>query len=428
MSGHETPTGQGSQEDHLDSKSLITRDMIKRCLEADKGKDATLKSFRVDNLTKLGDNYLGVLKSVSVQYHHHGEDFNVKYVAKVNPRRPKMTKITSELFMKEIGFYKEVGPALNQQLQNVNLPALRIPEVPFVLEEEEIIFMEDLREKGYRMFNRREELDEAHYLLVAKEMARLHAASVLLQKNSKTDLAALYPSLDDPFIKKDIEYQEFIDVFTGLVGTAGQVAKRIDGYEKVSQYLTDYLEPKCMSLWNEMVKGRESFVTINHGDFWNNNILFKYDDGDVPKDLVIVDLQMVQCGTPAYDLNYFLYPSLSETSRQRALGTFLTTYYNAFQEVLLAGEIEMPFSLKDLEKEYRDRNLLGYVTLFMFIPALVRKDGEAFNLDQLGKGSAQDAIKENENDVMQMLADDEVVKRFVDAFDGMIAGGIVELD
>ena len=48
--------------------------------------------------------------------------------------------------------------------------------------------------------------------------------------------------------------------------------------------------------------------TLCHGDFWSNNILFSYKDGqEDPDDLIIIDYQLINYGHPCYDLVYFLY-------------------------------------------------------------------------------------------------------------------------
>ncbi|KAK7078256.1 hypothetical protein SK128_027802 [Halocaridina rubra] len=46
--------------------------------------------------------------------------------------------------------------------------------------QREIIIMEDLRQHGFKMYDRRKGMDNAHTVLVMEELARLHAASLLL--------------------------------------------------------------------------------------------------------------------------------------------------------------------------------------------------------------------------------------------------------
>lgn len=45
----------------------------------------------------------------------------------------------------------------------------------------EIIFLEDLRNSGYKMLDHNRDLNKAYANLVMRELTRLHAASLLLQ-------------------------------------------------------------------------------------------------------------------------------------------------------------------------------------------------------------------------------------------------------
>ena len=64
--------------------------------------------------------------------------------------------------------------------------------------------------------------------------------------------------------------------------------------------------PKLNSYFQQKPK---DFFTLCHGDFWSNNILFHYKDGDDeerdPQDLILIDFQLINYGHPAYDLVSF---------------------------------------------------------------------------------------------------------------------------
>merc|ERR1712013_772071 len=46
--------------------------------------------------------------------------------------------------------------------------------------------------------------------------------------------------------------------------------------------------------------------TCCHGDFWSNNIMFKYDSDEKVTDTILVDFQLINYGHPAYDVLYML--------------------------------------------------------------------------------------------------------------------------
>ena len=59
-----------------------------------------------------------------------------------------------------------------------------------------------------------------------------------------------------------------------------------------------------------------------HGDFWFNNMLFRYaDDVETPVACSVIDLAIGFHGSPAIDLIYFLYMSTTPMLRKTHLGT-----------------------------------------------------------------------------------------------------------
>ena len=60
-----------------------------------------------------------------------------------------------------------------------------------------------------------------------------------------------------------------------------------------------------------------------HGDFWFNNMLFRYadDDEETPVSCSVIDLAIGFHGSPANDLIYFLYMSTTPMLRKTHLGT-----------------------------------------------------------------------------------------------------------
>ena len=55
--------------------------------------------------------------------------------------------------------------------------------------------------------------------------------------------------------------------------------------------------------------------TCCHGDFWSNNIMFKYDEDGKVNGTILVDFQLINYGHPAYDVLYLLYLSTDSQFR-----------------------------------------------------------------------------------------------------------------
>merc|ERR1712154_569756 len=71
-----------------------------------------------------------------------------------------------------------------------------------------------------------------------------------------------------------------------------------------------------------------------HGDFWSNNIMFKYDQDGKVTDTILVDFQLINYGHPAYDVLYMLYISTDLEFRNAHMTECLDTYWNTLSTYL----------------------------------------------------------------------------------------------
>ncbi|XP_076032190.1 uncharacterized protein LOC143019993 [Oratosquilla oratoria] len=411
------------------TREVITEKLVIACLRADKGEDAVFQSYKIKDFTKVGDNYISVVTSVQVQYTLGEKDHQVGYVVKLNPnwKFGEATDVLREFFSKEGGFYKEIKPVLDQELMDIGLPCLRMPHCHLFNPKEgaETLFLEDLRDRDFKMFDRRKGLDLDHSLLVVKELARLHAASVLLQKKSEVDLTEAYPYLKDGFMSQDTDYESFTNIFRGLIGASAQLAKACGGYDNVVAYLKEELEPNCMTIYRKMLNPCGPFVTIIHGDCWTNNFLFRYDEKGRPVELMLVDLQIVRKSSPTTDLNYLFYTSLNGSDRRKNLEKLLREYYAAFQEVITSGGLEMDFTFQELLEDYKTRNMLGFLKALIIMPTVLKKDGERFTLSKLDGENMKTVMKETEQLTVTLSNDPVIKERFLSVLDDMVVSGVV---
>nr|XP_053644583.1 uncharacterized protein LOC128697078 [Cherax quadricarinatus] len=294
-------------------RSLITESHVKQALKAQQGSSAQLLSWTVTDFTSKGDNYACIVTSVDVCYHKEGKDRKTSFVVKCNPCRALQifNEFATTVFQKEAGYYLELLPLLNAQLSLVGREPVRAPHCYFahITEQEEVIFLGDLRPEGFKMFDRMKGMDTAHAVLVLKELGKLHAASILYQKETSVVLEDKYT-----YIQKDFHSifggDDFKKMLTSQAENAAEIAERIGGYEKVADWLKDFA-PNSSDVFLEQIKKCPPFDVLCHGDCWNNNILFKYDETGVPVDVRLLDFQISRKASPATDLNYFMYTSFN---------------------------------------------------------------------------------------------------------------------
>ncbi|XP_076031832.1 uncharacterized protein LOC143019745 [Oratosquilla oratoria] len=407
---------------------VLTMDLVTACLEADKGKDVVLKSFEVKNFTAAGDGLASQVTGVLVDYQSAGRDHQVSYVAKINKpsKHSDTVLLLREYFEKEQGFYTEIVPVLNEELRRAGLRSLNIPRCLLVQSKkgEEVIFLEDLRERGFKKRDCRQGLDEAHCNLVFGELARLHAASVLLQEKSKVDLLESYPYLFDCYEKEDFPYESYHHVFGGVIGGIGEAAQKIGGYEKVAHYIKEVLKPQYISLYRQGLQSTYIKALVQT-DCWVNNFLFRYNEDGVPEEVVLIDFQFVRRSSPSVDIICVLCSSTERDFRHTHRSKILRAYYEVFKGVLQAGGLEPDFTVDDLEKDYESRRVFGFLLGIVFSGATLRQDGKGFHMDDLGDKNDETVIQEIEEKVGSMLDDPVIRDRIVSILDDIASSGIV---
>ena len=223
-----------------------------------------------------------VVTSVIVGYTKHEKEHVTSYIVKLNScRSAHMDALSKIIFQKEIGFYQTLVPMLNAELKRAGQPNLRFPKYFYYAEKEceEVLYLEDLRNYGYKMIDRHQGLDSAHCELVLEELARLHAASSLLISREEylgIDIVKKLPFLQESFTAIDEENTgiKLKNLFGGVMETGAVIAGSSLGYENVEKYLNANKTKAADILLNQF-HAAEHFKVICHGDCWSNNFLFR---------------------------------------------------------------------------------------------------------------------------------------------------------
>ena len=262
---------------------LVKRDDLVIALAASKGSKAQLDSFEIIDFTSKGDNYACIVTSVKVQYKIDDKDLETSFIMKLNPLKGSglMDKLAEVVFKKESGFYTKILPQLNQELERLGEVRLRTPIHYHSVDKdgEQVIYLEDMRPKGYRMLNRKIGMDKAHTSLILKELGRLHAVSQIFLSSQELYGDAVeekFPILEDMFkaLMKDKKLN-VVQFFTRAIENSAEIADRNAGYEYVGKYLRS-LNENFEEIFTSLLQPSKNFAVICHGDCWNNNFLYRY--------------------------------------------------------------------------------------------------------------------------------------------------------
>ncbi|XP_042872430.1 uncharacterized protein LOC122253428 [Penaeus japonicus] len=402
--------------------SEITQESVEAALKSDKGSEAHLVSFTVHEFTQKGDHYATLVARVNVNYSLYEKDHSVSYVVKYNPKHFKaFEKFTYVLFKKEALFYQHLVQHIQSQLHELGQTPLRVPKCfhTSLAENQEVIFLEDLRPRGFKMFDRKKGMDVAHTKLVLEELARLHAASYLL-KAKIPDLAKKYPILNLDWLNyADDAREKTYETFTKQMDIVKDMLSKVGGYEVTENWLSRNKE-RVLEILDNQLERVPPFDVLCHGDCWNNNMLFRYNDKGVPVEVMLLDLQMCRQASLATDLNYLFHTSLEGHVRKTNLEIFLDIYYSVFLGVTQAGGTAMPFTQLELRQEYRNRLEYGLL-MALLVTVIVICEGDVNKEDQEG-------FSESIKDILdQLVATSPILRpRFLSIFDEMVENGIFE--
>lgn len=252
-------------------------------------------SYEVKRLSEepigyLGDHYFlnVVLREKMVHYSEEEEEYAeeeyLSFFMKILPEQvPKLADYVREMgcFKKEIQLYTHLIP----RLQDVTIGMKPFAPRAYLTKNEKLLVFENLQAEGYRMVkNNKSLLDFAHLEVALKAVAKLHAASLVLEERTKQPITKLYSGhLNENVYIDDEKYVRKTNL-ENAIKALSELIKRIDKY-KNSDRLDFILEkfPHVIRKIYDFAKPSTVYRNVfNHGDLWNNNLMFKYEESDKP--------------------------------------------------------------------------------------------------------------------------------------------------
>lgn len=156
--------------------------------------------------------------------------------------------------------------------------------------EPKYLLLEDnFDNENWSKVNRRSGLDMRHLKLAVEKLAKLHAASAVLN-SEKSEIFARHqqPNISEYF---KVFHSLFINCVKSLIDDSSslELAAKLNAFER------NMIDKSSEAF---MLKDND-FGVLCHGDLWLNNLIFSYDDESNP-----VDVKMVK-GQNSAQKNYY---------------------------------------------------------------------------------------------------------------------------
>lgn len=227
----------------------------------------------------------------------------------------------------EVSLYKSIIPYFLQFCSANGCSDVWIAKVYFAdcsvyqslgKDKETILALEDLNSVGFRMSQSRIDLDAKHLELMARKIASFHAVTLAMKIKNDLKLQILVDGLI-PFNFKSETYGD-LEAYKHLCPLSFErvfnYVSKTPKHQKDEKFLKNLenMKPKIfgdfLELMENFLRIDHNFAVILHGDYYRNNVMFKYEKNgseDVPVDLRMFDFQEIRFASIAIDLSIFMF-------------------------------------------------------------------------------------------------------------------------
>lgn len=325
--------------------------------------DFQIKNYKyeINAGSSIGDNYIGIIYRIKIKDTDNEE--NVKSIIlklpPLNQARREQFEVR-KFFVREAKMYLEYLPLLMKFQESKGIIPIEsgFYEVPkcysaTITDMEEAIFMEDLKQSGYEMFNRFDDVTYEHAKVSVQVLGKLHALSFAI-KDQDFEKFKQYTELHDVMTERD---DNSFDLFMSQM--MNRALETLDNDESDKYYkerLEKLFEKKFLDILRDCVdsKAAEPYAIITHGDSWNNNILYKNKvlefkliiqnfkshknkflfQNNIPVGAMLLDWQMSRYTSPVLDMIYYIFGCTTKDFRDLYYNDILNDYYNSLSSFL----------------------------------------------------------------------------------------------
>ncbi|XP_067646954.1 uncharacterized protein [Eurosta solidaginis] len=275
----------------------------------------------------------------------------------------------SKLFKREILAYKQILPRVEELLASIGDKTKIAPACYYTTETPEpFLVLEDMQLTGYDNFERGRLLNLDYALLTIERLAKLHACSAIIARETPEVLE----TFQEAPISRNPDRKDFLGFFPVNLRCVAEELTHWKGYEEITEKMFKLAESVLQNAIEMYDAHKTGFRVFNMADLWIDNLMFHiHNDTKEPDDAVMLDFQLSYYGSPAMDLNYFLFGSLNENVRKVHFKYLVREYHRILKETLekLHYEEDIP-TLKEINIELIKNSLQGVIAATCLTPLI----------------------------------------------------------
>uniref|UniRef100_A0A182Q4D1 CHK kinase-like domain-containing protein n=1 Tax=Anopheles farauti TaxID=69004 RepID=A0A182Q4D1_9DIPT len=374
-------------KDEMNAPSWMDNRFFEQVLrQSERDETLAVKEVRLLPGTKPGDHLASVIFRALVRHDKSPEE--VSLIVKTLPTEEGMKKDLLKdgyVFETETMMYTVVVPAMHQLLQSVGDHTVLGARLLYHQKHPVwVMVFEDITKQGYDM--KTKQLDYEESKVIFAKLARWHAASMFLI-DTIPDMKKLNKGVYNLFEENDT----FLQMWQGNLETLSQVVLDLPGLEQYSERIRNVKEKifkRASAIYNY---DPTSYVhVLNHGDCHYKNMMFKRTDGKLD-DIMLLDFQMSVWTTPAVDLIYALYNTVSIDTREEHRNELISFYHQELIECLNKfGYMRKPPTLLQIQLEILKCGHLEFLLAATFVPFMCVDITEIMDMPENGEGFEMD--------------------------------------
>ncbi|GJQ82630.1 hypothetical protein Trydic_g19650 [Trypoxylus dichotomus] len=330
--------------------------------------------------TEVGDGYASKHVAVEVILPDRIERLFLKYALDFKVSDDEMI---DRFYGNEIYFYDVVFPAYQKFLDKKKIQDgfKHVPKC-YGASTKNVIVLENIKDRGFAMFNRRSVMDDNHITLALKTFAKFHATSFAFKDQDREGYDKLVANWKGDFMGSVPEDSPMKKMWVDLIRDGLNVLDPVEDKQVLERCDAESLGK---FIFNAQMC-RDEYSIFTQGDCWCNNMMFKYENDNQanPIDIVLVDWQLLRPLSPTFDISYFFYTIASEESLAK-LDSYLETYYAELTDQLkqMGSDPEVVYPKEIFEKEWKKHCKYGFAMAFLLIKIMLAKQDEVPKMNEV---------------------------------------------